>query len=90
MGCTGWATTHVVAQDGSGIAATGTFTMRTGPYSACGSAGSFASGQHMYIWCHAVNGYGNTWVYGRIDGTSSPAWQSVANFKSGVTLGPVC
>lgn len=90
MSCTGWHTTHVVAQDGSGYAATGTFTMRSGPYAACGSAGSFTSGQHMYIWCHAVNGYGHTWVYGRIDGTSTPAWQSLTSFKPGATLGPVC
>ncbi len=90
MGCTGWHTTHVVAQDGSGTANTGTFTMRSGPYAACASAGSFTSGQHMYIWCHAINGYGNTWVYGRIDGTNTPAWQSLANFKPGATLGPVC
>lgn len=90
MSCTGWHTTHVVAQDGSGYAATGTFTMRSGPYSACSGVGSFTSGQHMYIWCHTINGYGNTWVYGRIDGTSTPAWQSIANFKPGATLGPVC
>ncbi|NUR63571.1 MAG: protein kinase [Catenulispora sp.] len=90
MSCTGWHITHVVADDGSGYAASGTFNMRSGPYAACSAVGKFTTGQHMYIWCHVTNGYGNVWVYGRIDGTDSPAWQSLDNFKSGTTLGPAC
>jgi uncharacterized protein YraI len=90
MSCTGWHITHVVADDGSGYAASGTFNMRSGPYAACSAVGKFSTGQHMYIWCHVTNGYGNVWVYGRIDGTDSPAWQSLDNFKSGATLGPAC
>jgi hypothetical protein len=90
MSCTGWHITHVVADDGSGYAKTGTFDMRSGPYSACAAVGKFTTGQHMYIWCHTTNGYGHTWIYGRIDGTNTPAWQSIDNFKSGVTLGPAC
>lgn len=90
MSCTGWHITHVVADDGSGYAASGTFNMRSGPYASCSAVGKFTTGQHMYIWCHVTNGYGNIWVYGRIDGTSSPAWMSLDNFKSGTTLGPAC
>ena len=90
MSCTGWHITHVVADDGSGYAASGSFNMRSGPYASCSAVGKFSTGQHMYIWCHVTNGYGNVWVYGRIDGTDSPAWQSLDNFKSGATLGPAC
>ncbi|NUR25950.1 MAG: protein kinase, partial [Catenulispora sp.] len=90
MSCTGWHITHVVADDGSGYAASGTFNMRSGPYAACSAVGKFTTGQHMYIWCHVTNGYGNVWVYGRIDGTNTPAWESLDNFKSGATLGPAC
>ena len=44
----------------------------------------------MYIWCHAVNVYGATWVYGRMDSTSAPGWQAVTALKAGAKLGPVC
>ncbi|MEY9860391.1 hypothetical protein ABH935_006028 [Catenulispora sp. GAS73] len=87
--CTGWHTTHVPAQDGKGFAA-GASTLRSGPYDTCGSLGSFRSGQHMYIWCHAVNGYGATWVYGRIDNASPPGWQALTSLKPGAKLGPAC
>ncbi|MFD0632961.1 hypothetical protein ACFQ9X_16615 [Catenulispora yoronensis] len=90
MSCTGWHITHVVADDGNGYAATGSFNMRSGPYASCAATGKFTTGQHMYIWCHVTNGYGNVWVYGRIDGTDTPYWQSLDNFKSGTTLGPAC
>jgi len=90
MSCTGWHITHVVAQDGSAVADTGTHPMRSGPYQVCNPVASFASGQHMYVWCHVINGYGNTWVYGRIDGTNSPAWMSADNLKAGFTTGPKC
>ncbi|MEZ0115279.1 hypothetical protein ABH920_009314 [Catenulispora sp. EB89] len=87
--CTGWHTTHVPAQDGKGYAA-GASVLRAGPYDTCGSLGAFRSGQHMYIWCHAVNAYGATWVYGRIDNASPPGWQALTTFKPGAKPGPVC
>lgn len=88
--CTGWHTTHTPAKDGSGTA-TGTSTLRTGPYATCATVGAtFSSGQHMYIWCHAANVYGATWVYGRMDSTSAPGWQAVTALKAGAKLGPVC
>ena len=87
--CTGWHTTHVPAQDGKGFAATAS-PLRSGPYDTCASLGSFRSGQHMYIWCHAVNGYGATWIYGRIDNASPPGWQALTTFKPGAKLGPAC
>ena len=88
--CTGWHTTHIPAQDGRGYA-TGTSALHAGPYATCGPVGAtFSSGQHMYVWCHAVNGYGATWVYGRMDSTSAPGWQAVTALKAGARLGPVC
>jgi hypothetical protein len=88
--CTGWHTTHIPAQDGKGNAA-GASTLHAGPYATCATVGAtFSSGQHMYIWCHAVNVYGATWVYGRMDSTSAPGWQAVTALKAGAKLGPVC
>ncbi|WP_194921181.1 hypothetical protein [Catenulispora rubra] len=87
--CTGWHTSHVPAQDGKGFAAAAS-ALRSGPYDTCGSVGSFRSGQHMYIWCHAANGYGATWVYGRIDNASPPGWLALTTLKPGAKLGPVC
>lgn len=88
--CTGWHTTHAPAKDGSGTA-TGTSTLHAGPYATCATVGAtFSSGQHMYIWCHAANVYGATWVYGRMDSTSAPGWQAVTALKAGAKLGPVC
>jgi hypothetical protein len=88
--CTGWHTTHVPAQDGNGNAA-GTSALHAGPYATCATVGStFSSGQHMYIWCHAVNAYGATWAYGRMDSTSAPGWQAATALKTGAKLGPVC
>jgi hypothetical protein len=50
-----------------------------------------AGNQHMWIWCHLANSYGNVWVYGRMDGASGPSWQSTANFvQSSLKLGPSC
>lgn len=88
--CTSWPSSHVVADDGSGVSL-GTYTLRTGPYASCTSAGTMTKGQHMYIWCHLTNSYGNTWVYGRLDSASSPSWQSADNFvQSSLKLGPSC
>ena len=88
--CTGWRTTHIPAQDGNGNAA-GTSTLHTGPYATCATVGTtFSTGQHMYIWCHATNAYGATWVYGRMDSTSAPGWQAVTALKAAAKLGPVC
>lgn len=88
--CTAWHTTHIPAQDGNGNAA-GTSTLHAGPYATCATVGAtFSTGQHMYIWCHAVNVYGATWAYGRMDSTSAPGWQAVTALRAGAKLGPVC
>lgn len=87
--CTGWHTTHIPAHDGKAVAATAA-ALRTGPYGSCGGVAAFTSGQQMYIWCHANNTYGSTYVYGRIDNTSAPGWQAITAFKPGAKLGPAC
>lgn len=88
--CTGWHTTHVPAQDGKGTI-TGASALRAGPYATCATVGAtFSSGQHMYVWCHAVNAFGATWVYGRMDSTGAPGWEAVTALKAGAKLGPVC
>ena len=45
-----------------------------GPYSACGAIRTMALNDVLYIWCHWVNDYGNTWFYGRVAGTSTYGW----------------
>jgi serine/threonine-protein kinase PknK len=79
--CTGWHTSHVVAQDGWGTSV-GSWNLKVGPYEACGNnPGSLPSGAKFWFWCYTVNAYGNTWVYGRVDGTSNYGWESIANFS---------
>lgn len=88
--CTGWHTTHIPAHDGKAYAAA-TSALHAGPYATCAPVGAtFGAGHRMYVWCHAVNAYGATWVYGLMDGTTAPGWQAVTALKAGAERGPVC
>lgn len=39
-------------------------------------------GQVLYFNCWTKNSHGNLWVYGRVKGTRTYGWMSVANFSS--------
>ncbi|MEW9552666.1 hypothetical protein [Nonomuraea sp. NPDC050783] len=39
-------------------------------------------GQVLYFNCWRKNNHGNLWVYGRVKGTRTYGWMSVANFSS--------
>ncbi|MGW0834820.1 hypothetical protein [Streptomyces prunicolor] len=66
---------YIVSNKASGYGRfDGATTMRVRPYSACGSVGTFVSGTKFFYWCTVENSYGNTWIYGRIDGTQTKGW----------------
>ncbi|TGB08800.1 hypothetical protein [Streptomyces sp. MZ04] len=51
-------------------------TLRRDPYADCDSKGVFAKGQRFFVWCYVNNFNGNTWYYGRINGTQTKGWVS--------------
>ncbi|MBB4702354.1 hypothetical protein [Sphaerisporangium siamense] len=57
---------------------TGTVTkagyMKAAPYNVCDRASYVNVGTYLYYWCYAVNGYGHTWTYARVAGTSKEGW----------------
>lgn len=49
-------------------------TLRTQPYSACGSMGTYPAKTKFSIWCWKTNVHGNPWAYVRISGTEIKGW----------------
>jgi hypothetical protein len=89
VSCSGWSWSN--PDSGSGYS-TGTYALKTGPYSTCGFAGQTYDGIFLYYHCYVTNGYGNTWTHARISGTSIEGWISDANLTlnpDGVTRGAV-
>ncbi|MEE6311375.1 hypothetical protein V1634_31570 [Plantactinospora veratri] len=69
---------HSVNGEGSGVMK-GTYNLKVAPYSDCGTIRSVPKGTEIFYHCLYVNDYGNLWVYGRVEGTSTSGWMSLDN-----------
>ncbi|WP_327346165.1 hypothetical protein [Streptomyces europaeiscabiei] len=56
--------------------------LKNWPQADCDNVGYVNSGKVFYYWCKARNVYGNEWMYGRIAGTSTEGWTSMANLST--------
>jgi hypothetical protein len=59
----------------------GTYNLKAAPYSECGNVMSVAQGRQIFYHCWILNSYGNLWVYGRVEGTSTSGWMSGSNLS---------
>ncbi|MFF4416599.1 hypothetical protein ACFYY8_29090 [Streptosporangium sp. NPDC001559] len=69
--CSGWI--HPNYDDATGRV-TRAGNMKVGPYATCGNSTYVQTGTNLYYWCYAVNGYGHTWTYARVAGSSRQGW----------------
>lgn len=51
------------------------------PYNACGVFQTVAANTKIWTWCTIENDYGNTWIWGRIDGTQTQGWMYIEHAK---------
>ncbi|HLL67157.1 MAG TPA: hypothetical protein VK453_15850 [Micromonosporaceae bacterium] len=55
--------------------------LRKAPYGACGVVTLAKANTKIWTWCTVENDYGNTWIWGRIDGTQTQGWMWIDNAK---------
>ncbi|MFI5910735.1 hypothetical protein [Dactylosporangium sp. NPDC051541] len=51
------------------------------PYNTCGVFQTVAANTKIWTWCTIENDYGNTWIWGRIDGTQQQGWMYIEHAK---------
>ncbi|WP_406673967.1 hypothetical protein WBK31_37895 [Nonomuraea sp. N2-4H] len=74
-------TTGPNLDDGYGVMK-GSFNLKKDPAQGACNVTRMRAGQVLYFHCWRKNSHGNLWVYGRIKGTRTHGWMSLANFRS--------
>lgn len=67
--------------DGWGVMK-GSYNLKRKPFMNTCNVRRMHRGQVLYFHCWKKNSHGNLWVYGRVKGTRTYGWMSVANFSS--------
>jgi len=55
--------------------------LQKAPYAACGTYATAPANTKIWSWCAVENDYGNTWIWGRIDGTQTTGWIYIDHAK---------
>jgi hypothetical protein len=55
--------------------------MQKAPYAECGTNYRAKTGTKIWSWCTVENDYGNTWLWGRVDGTETYGWVYIEHAK---------
>jgi hypothetical protein len=81
MPCTSISAGGPNLDDGWGVMK-GSYNLKRKPVTRTCDVRRMHRGQVLYFHCWTKNSYGNLWVYGRVKGTRTYGWMSVANFRS--------